>query len=352
MLLKLLLGSAAVLQLAAGGNLTTDNNMISIIIGGLGGGVNSEVITANSVCSQYTSVPQIPEADFASIFGWSAAVYTEHVQAGEPGDLLLCGGKAIGESDECHSLKLGSDHWKSGGCFLNRERANSAMFSTMDGKVVVSGGYSSKAGWLSDVQMLTSYKSDCDVDCCEWTNIGTINGKGVYSHCALQFDEETFVFIGGNTWDNDGQYDIPDVQRYNTRTGEWTRGKDMTIPRQSHGCIKTTYKGKEGIMVAGGFCNGNLDHPECSQLRIDSTVFYDVINDTWEELAPLNNARDGLTLQNVEGTIMAIGGEYRGTPVNEIEVWNGESWEISELQLLERISNFAFAQIPKDTYHC
>jgi len=340
------------LQISAGSDISGSNDMISILIGGLGGGVNSEVITANAVCSQYNSVPNIPEADFASIFGWSAAVYNHQMPADKPGDLLLCGGKAIKESKECHRLPLGANEWKSGSCSLNRERTNSAMFSTFDGKVVVSGGYSSKAGWLSDIQLLENYDPNCENDCCQWTNMGTINGKGVYSHCALQFDDETFVFIGGNTWDNDGQYDIPDVQLYNTRTGEWKRGKDMDVPRQSHGCIKTTHKGREGIMVAGGFCNGNQNHPDCSQLRINSTAFYDVQADSWEELSPLNHKRDGLTLQNIEGSIMAIGGEYRGSPVQEIEVWNGEEWEESSLRLLERISSFAFAQIPKSTYHC
>ena len=33
-------------------------------------------------------------------------------------------------------------------------------------------------------------------NCCQWENIGTIDGKGVYSHCALQYDEDHFVFMG------------------------------------------------------------------------------------------------------------------------------------------------------------
>ena len=28
-------------------------------------------------------------------------------------------------------------------------------------------------------------------------------------------------------------------------------------------------------MIAGGFCNGNPNHPDCYQLRLDSTMFYD-----------------------------------------------------------------------------
>ena len=40
----------------------------------------------------------------------------------------------------------------------------------------------------------------------------------------------------------------------------------------------------------------------------------------------LNQARDGLVLANIEGTIMAIGGEYRGGPIQQIEAWDGERW--------------------------
>ncbi len=34
-----------------------------------------------------------------------------------------------------------------------------------------------------------------------------------------------FCFLGGNTWSgSDGQYDVPDIQILNMKTGEWKRG--------------------------------------------------------------------------------------------------------------------------------
>ena len=34
------------------------------------------------------------------------------------------------------------------------------------------------------------------------------------------------IFSGGNTWSQQyGQYDIPDVQIYNMKTGEWKKGR-------------------------------------------------------------------------------------------------------------------------------
>jgi len=331
------------------GATTAANDMISILIGGLGGGVDAEVITPGKVCKGTTASPRIPVAEFSSIFGWSAAMFNKDVQKGQ---LLLCGGKALTETEICHSLELGSNSWKGDHCSLDKARTNADMFTTSDGRVVVSGGYNERYGWLSDVQILNSFDPNCDSNCCQWENLGTIQGKGVYAHCSLQYDDDHFVFLGGNTWDSEGQYDIPDVQKFNINTGEWVRGKDMPIPRQGHGCIKTTMNGREGIMVAGGFCNGNPDHPDCYQLRIDQTIFYDFESDEWTELAPLNYARDGLVLQNIGGEIYAIGGENTGRPEKRIEKWNGSSWETTNMVLLDEVSAFAHVQVPATEYRC
>jgi len=352
MTLKVVCAILAVLQLGACANYNQSDEFVGLLIGGLGGGIDSELITEHGVCDGGHAKPPIPGAQFGSIFGWFAAVHTNHVQKGEPGDLLLCGGKILQEYDTCHRLELGASRWKPDDCTLSTERTNAAMFTTMDGKAVVSGGYSSRAGWLKDVEVLENYESTSNSNSCEWKKVGEIPGNGVYNHCALQFDEETFVFIGGNTWNNEGQYDIADVYKYNIKTGDWTKGKDIPVPRQSHGCIKTTVNGKEGIMVAGGFCNGNPSYASCQQLRITSTAFYHVHEDVWEELRPLNKARDGLTLHNIQGTIMAIGGEYRGKPVKEIEAWSGTRWEVIEMELLQGITRFASVQIPSAFYNC
>jgi len=325
------------------------NDMETIIIGGFGGGIGAEVITSTGICKGESSTPTIPLAEFSSNFGWSAALFTKGLSKGE---ILLCGGKTQTETKACHTLPLGAGSWKSDNCELDKQRVNHDMFTTFDGRVVVSGGYSDRVGWLSDIQIMDEFDPDCTVNCCSWTNVGTIDGKGVYSHCSLQYDDDHYVFIGGNTWDANGQYDIADVQIYNFRTGEWKRGKDLPIPRQGHGCIKTTHNGKEGILVAGGFCNGNPNHELCYQLRIDQTIFYDFAADTWEELEPLNYARDGMILQNIGGDIYAIGGENTGLAVVEIEKFVDGKWEMAERNLLDRVSSFAHVQVPSSTYGC
>jgi len=328
---------------------TSANEMISIIIGGFGGGVNTEVITPTGICRGTDSSPGIPLAEFSSNFGWSAAVFSKGLTNGE---ILLCGGKTQTETEKCHTLPLGEGNWKSDSCSLDKQRVNADMFTTNDGRVVVSGGYSERIGWLSDIQIMDTFDPDCTVNCCSWTNVGTIDGKGVYSHCSLQYDDDHFVFMGGNTWDVNGQYDIADVQIFNFRTGEWKRGQDMPIPRQGHGCIKTTHNGKEGIMVAGGFCNGNPAHESCYQLRINQTAFYDFGSDSWEMLGDLNYARDGMILQDIGGDIYTIGGENTGQPVTHIEKFVNGAWEMANMDLLDKVSSFAHVQVPSTAYRC
>ena len=37
-------------------------------------------------------------------------------------------------------------------------------------------------------------------------------------------------------------------------------------------------------MIAGGFCNGNPNHPDCYQLRLDSTMFYDFESGQFQQI--------------------------------------------------------------------
>ena len=37
-------------------------------------------------------------------------------------------------------------------------------------------------------------------------------------------------------------------------------------------------------MIAGGFCNGNPNHPDCYQLRLDSTMFYDFESGKFQQI--------------------------------------------------------------------
>jgi len=329
---------------------------VAVLFGGYGGGVNTQLVTGSNSCQGDKAMPNFPDADFSHQRGWVSGVHTLN---GSPGDLLLCGGKDTVESAECKMIEIGQSTWRPGFCKLPSARTHASMISTMDGSVIISGGYSDYGGWLADIYKLKEIRpEDCEGswngDCCTWENIGTNPGHPVYAHCSIQYDDDHIALIGGNTWDQQvGMYDVPDIQIYNMRTGEWKKGRDMPIGRQRAGCIKTEVNGRSGILVAGGFCHGNPDFEECDLLRMDSTVFYDWENDSWEDLAaPLHENRDGLNVANIGGRILAFGGEFRGGPVTVIEEFDGSRWVDAEFSLSGGTANFASTVLPENSYRC
>jgi len=329
--------------------LSIGDDMIGLVIGGFGGSNSVDVITKGRVCSGSVSSPNIAGAPGGEIFGWSAAL----LSSGTKDEIFLCGGKITDESRSCHTLALGGSSWKEERCQLPSQRYYAAMFSNTGGQVVVAGGYSGRAGWLRDLDVLNSLNPSCDKDCCDWdASVATIPGRGVYAHCALEYDDDTMFIIGGNTWDSEvGQYDIPDVWKFTYSTKTWTQVQSLSIPRQSMGCIKTTYNGKEGIMVAGGYCHNNPE-ASCQQLRLSSTVFYDVAADTWIDLPDLNEEREGLALMNIQGTVMAVGGSIRGELLDIVETWDGEKWSVSNMHLSSKRRSFAYVHVPQSAYTC
>lgn len=271
---------------------------------------------------------------------------------------MLCGGKDTTESNECKMIEIGQSSWRDGYCKLPYAVTHAAMTSTMDGSVVISGGYSEQIGWIGDVYKLTEIRpEDCtgvNPKCCTWEKLNTSPGTPVYAHCSVQYDEDHLALIGGNTWvEADGQYDVADIQILNMKTGEWKKGSDMPIGRQRAGCIKTEVNGRSGILVAGGFCHGNPNFEECDLLRMETTVFYDWENDSWEDLAaPLMEPRDGLHIQAIGGKILALGGELRGQPIKRVEEWTGTGWGSANFDLAEDTKDFATTVIPADIYLC
>jgi len=325
---------------------------VAVLIAGGGAGVGSQIVTADGVCRPFPSAP------FSHQNGWVAGVTTIN----NKDQLVLCGGKDIMESNDCNIIDLGSGDWKEGACKMDLARTHASMLTTFDGKVIISGGYSSNVGWLNEISMLTELDADSCTNqvtsnCCRWESLGSINGNATYDHCSLQYDNDNLLFIGGNTWDSIlGQFDIPDVQIYNMNTGSWRRGQDMPIGRQRMGCIKTEINGRSGVLVTGGFCHGNPNYEECAQLRLKNTIFYDFENDSWEELAggDLMEPRDGLTLGMVQGKLLAYGGQDIGKPVTNVEEWSfaDNRWLRTDLQLEDGVANFASTVIPETYYHC
>jgi hypothetical protein len=277
--------------------------------------------------------------------------------------ILVAGGFCHGnpDFDECDLLRLDStmfydwqnDSWEDLAAPLHENR-DGLNIENIGGRILAYGG-EFRGGPVTVIEEWDGSKwVNTDFPLAGGTNNFASTVIPVYAHCSLQYDEDHIVLLGGNTWSQqNGQYDIPDVQIYNMETGEWKKGRDMPMARQRAGCIKAEINGRSGILVAGGFCHGNPDFDECDLLRLDSTMFYDWQNDSWEDLAaPLHENRDGLNIENIGGRILAYGGEFRGGPVTVIEEWDGSKWVNTDFPLAGGTNNFASTVIPEDSYKC
>jgi hypothetical protein len=334
------------------------DSSIALVFGGDGGGVDAKVVTRDNSCKGSESFPKIPVASYENQNGWVAGYHTLNVdQQNESGDIILCGGMALTESDECHMMELDSSTWRKGSCKLPTTMTHASMVS-YDGSVIVSGGYSSNIGWLDTVYRLQSIdteqcKSNPD-GCCSWESLPKMIGKAVYSHCSVIY-ENNLVIMGGNSFDSEsyGMEDVDEMKVLNMETMEWTL-KKIPSPRQRFGCVKTEHNGRSGIMISGGFCHSYAEG-SCDQLRLADTQFYDWENDSWEDLGkPLSSGpRDGHTLMTVQGDLLAFGGDYKGQQIDSVEKWNGDYWVSANFDLAGfGTNNYGVAEVPEFSYLC
>lgn len=272
--------------------------------------------------------------------------------------MILCGGKDLVQSDDCHMIELGADKWRAGSCKLPTSMTHASMVSTSDGSVIISGGYSDQIGWLDGVYKLESITpEDCKdhpESCCHWEVLPSMPGKPVYSHCSVMYDNN-LVIMGGNAFDLEtGLYDVDEMKILNMDTMEWTMST-IPSPRQRFGCVKTEYNGKSGILISGGFCHGYAEG-SCDQQRLDDTHFYDWENKSWEDLGkPMSQARDGHVIKNIQGSLLAFGGDNKGMQINGVERWSrlDERWMYAGFDLAGfGTNNFAVVTIPEFTYIC
>ncbi len=93
---------------------------------------------------------------------------------------------------------------------------------------------------------------------------------------------------------------LPDVDRYDPATGDWTAGAPLPTPR---GGVAHAVGADGRLHVVGG--EGNPDHP--TGVFADHEV-YDPATDAWEVLPPMPRPRHGMGAVFVDGVLYVPGG--------------------------------------------
>jgi serine/threonine protein kinase/N-acetylneuraminic acid mutarotase len=116
-----------------------------------------------------------------------------------------------------------------------------------------------------------------------------------------------------------GEGEAPSAKtaEYDRAIGNWAQGPELQEPLDH--LMAVTYKGQP--VVIGGFVDGHGSAGRASD-RV-----YELRNEMWQELSPLNRPRAAAAAAVVDGKIVVVGGQANGQLVTQTEVYDGKHWK-------------------------
>lgn len=280
---------------------------VGIVIGGSGGGVTMEAVTATGTCQGANAIPALPTAPSGSIVGWSM----EYVD----GSLWLCGGSNLNDQADCYSLASGAYWIQEVPMLLARQ--NAASFVTPSGDFVIMGGYSNRAGYIDEVEIKYANQGLWERKI-EWTL-----PDGMFDHCAQAINDTHFIVTGGKVYQSDY---LTATRILDTTTNTWTEVEPMPEPgRAEHKCINWSINGEPGLLVTGGCYERCLYH-------LDETLFFSYTTQSWQTLGNMVEPRNGHGMFLMEGVPAVVAGYY-DQELESVEVLNGTEWVNQPFQL-------------------
>lgn len=285
----------------------TLSSRYAIVLGGYGPGYTElskvEVVRHDKVC--HNAVTDIPPA-LARFLGDTSGL-AEFVDD----KVMFCRHTA------CWRLDMRNNTWaRSASLHVERDQAASVSLGE---RMAVIGGQGPQGGVTAS--QLELYDPVEDV----WTVRDDLSLEvGRFSFCAVPLNSSSLMVLGG--WGSSGQ-PLASVEVLNLDTGTWRPGPQLTRPRYGHTCLLTEMGGRQGVMVAGGALTGKI------------VEFLDLKTGNWEELASTNYKIDGHKLILVEGIPTIFSWE-------NIEQFNGKSWELQPFRLPQSRSAFAVTSVP------
>jgi len=224
---------------------------------------------------------------------------TQHYDSVSVGGLsIVCGGDT---SAECYSLMGRSWLWHSS---MTVARNGHSMVSIPGVGIFSFGGRSRESKSTSDF-LAEGFNT--------WIEGSDIPGDGVADACAVALNS-THIFLAG------GFYDKRQVRVYDVNMGLWTNYPSLSFPINNHACIKID----SGVLISGGFTRRDTTA---------QTLIYSFDNGGQAEpVGSLNVARESHKMVEVDGKVLAIGGENDDGRIGVIEIYDPKNndWTIVE----------------------
>ncbi|XP_059097535.1 influenza virus NS1A-binding protein homolog [Tigriopus californicus] len=269
---------------------------VGLVIGGFGGGITIEAITADAICQA-----PIPEAPTGNIEGWVSEVMDN--------EIWLCGGSDLNFRAECYSIPISGGNWKEQAS-LQKAREYASSF-VMGDQMVILGGYNDRNGWLDEVERYDPVSKTWEV-MTDWTL-----PRKLFNLCALPMDDTHIIIAGGNEYDQ-AYRDLVDI--LDITTGVWESAEPLPFGRAAHDCINYELEGEKGLLMTGGCTDACQNHA-------NETLFFSYTDRSWTILAELNEKKMGHKMTWLDGQVAVIGG-YRDSLIGNVEVFDGIEWTV------------------------
>ncbi len=136
-------------------------------------------------------------------------------------------------------------------------------------------------------------------------------------HTATTLDDGDILFAGGE----DAGHALAGAERYDPRTGTWSRAAPMSEARVGHTATAVLREERGRVLVVGGENEGGV---------LAGAELYDPELDTWQEVAPMNEARRAFTATRLPGgQVLVAGGENEGGVLASAELYDPEqgTWQ-------------------------
>jgi len=212
-------------------------------------GSSSEIVQVNSTKVESVPCHTVPRHPIDDICGYTATT--------TPKGVLLCGGwdgGMVGANySECHHLNLQTNHWEPHAP-LNSKRYLAASVDTPKGWLVMGGNDGSS--YVSSSEILVGGKFENSITL----------PHPVIGHCVVKLNSSSFLLIGGDITEDDGEKsDNRDVYMFDL-TGKFTKLTPMIEPRYSHSCALVD----NTVVVVGGMGQNFKRHNSMEILSLSS----------------------------------------------------------------------------------
>jgi N-acetylneuraminic acid mutarotase len=221
--------------------------------------------------------------------------------------------------------------WTAAGAMIE-VRTNHTATQLLDGRVLVTGGYTSDSSGLATILASAELY---DPSTRQWTATGGMLGIRAGHTATLLPDGKVLVAGGSACSDYDG-CPLASAELYDPGTGSWTATGSMIVAGTGR---TATLLGTGKVLVVGGAASIVID-----PLPLASAELYDPSTGSWTAAAEMADARSGPTATLLLGGKVLVAGGSGGTGLlSTVELYDprSDSWTATGAMLEHNIGHTA-----------